>query len=56
VLGHHPRDLTAATAAVKKQLILDDGARAAVQAGDWSALTGRSAPDAALATAAAVPA
>jgi nitrite reductase (NADH) large subunit len=55
VLGHHPQDLTAATAAVKKQLILGDEAHAAVQAGDWSVLTGRSAPDGAIATAAAVP-
>jgi NAD(P)H-nitrite reductase large subunit len=56
VLGHHPQDLTAATAAVKKQLILGDEARAAVQAGDWSVLTGRPAPAGTVATAAAVPA
>jgi NAD(P)H-nitrite reductase large subunit len=41
VLGHHPEDLTAATAAVKQQLVLGDADRAAVQAGDWSVLTGR---------------
>jgi NAD(P)H-nitrite reductase large subunit len=56
VLGHHPQHLTAATAAVKQQLILGDEARAAIQAGDWSVLTGRSQPDGAVAAAAAVPA
>jgi len=56
VLGHHPQDLPAATAAVKKQLILNDEARAAVQAGDWSVLTGRSQPSGAVATIAGVPA
>jgi NADPH-dependent 2,4-dienoyl-CoA reductase/sulfur reductase-like enzyme/ferredoxin len=39
VLGHHPEDFTAATAAVKRQLVLDDAARAAVRDGDWSVLT-----------------
>lgn len=56
VLGHHPQDLTAATAAVKKQLILGAEARAALQAGDWSVLTKRPAQDGAVATAAGVPA
>ncbi len=41
VLGHHPEDLAAATAAVKQQLALDDADRAAVQADDWSVLTRR---------------
>jgi NADPH-dependent 2,4-dienoyl-CoA reductase/sulfur reductase-like enzyme/ferredoxin len=39
ILGHHPESLTAATTAVKRELVLDDEARAAVQAGDWSVLT-----------------
>jgi len=39
LLGHHPQDLAAATTAVKRQLVLDDDARSAVQAGDWSVLT-----------------
>jgi NADPH-dependent 2,4-dienoyl-CoA reductase/sulfur reductase-like enzyme/ferredoxin len=56
VLGHHPQDLTAATAAVKKQLILNDEACAAVQAGDWSALTRRSELDGAVVAVARVPA
>jgi NAD(P)H-nitrite reductase large subunit len=56
VLGHHPQDLPVATAAVKKQLILNDEAHAAVQAGDWSVLTGRSQPSGAMAAAAGVPA
>jgi nitrite reductase (NADH) large subunit len=38
ILGHHPESLTAATTAVKRELVLDDEARAAVQAGDWSVL------------------
>jgi len=38
ILGHHPESLTAATTAVKRELVLDDAARAAVQAGDWSVL------------------
>jgi nitrite reductase (NADH) large subunit len=41
VLGHHPESLTAATTAVKQELVLDDAARAAVTAGDWSVLTAR---------------
>jgi NADPH-dependent 2,4-dienoyl-CoA reductase/sulfur reductase-like enzyme/ferredoxin len=38
VLGHHPLDLAAATIAVTQGLVLDPAARAAAQAGDWSAL------------------
>jgi nitrite reductase (NADH) large subunit len=38
ILGHHPESLTAATTAVKRELVLDDAARAAVRAGDWSVL------------------
>jgi len=38
ILGHHPENLAAATSAVKRQRVLDEDARAAVQAGDWSAL------------------
>ncbi len=38
VLGHHPQDLAAATNAVRQHLALDDTARAAAQAGDWSVL------------------
>lgn len=56
VLGHHPQDLTAAAAAVRRQLILGDEARAAVQAGDWSVLSGRSRPGGAVAAIAEVPA
>jgi len=48
LLGHHPRDLAAATAAVKKRLHLDDEACAAAQVGDWSVLTRPPAPDRAL--------
>jgi nitrite reductase (NADH) large subunit len=38
ILGHHPDNLAAATSAVKQQRVLDEAARAAVQAGDWSVL------------------
>jgi NAD(P)H-nitrite reductase large subunit len=38
IIGHHPEDLAAATAAVKKQLQLDAAARAALRAGDWRSL------------------
>jgi hypothetical protein len=38
ILGHRPDNLAAATSAVKQQRVLDEEARAAVQAGDWSAL------------------
>ena len=38
ILGHHPENLAAAMSAVKQQRVLDEAARAAVQAGDWSAL------------------
>jgi NAD(P)H-nitrite reductase large subunit len=44
VLGYHPEDLAAATAAVKQQRVLDDAERAAVRAGDWSVLTRRREP------------
>ena len=44
VLGYHPEDLAAATAAVKQQRVLDDAERAAVRAGDWSMLTRRREP------------
>jgi nitrite reductase (NADH) large subunit len=44
ILGHHPENLAAATTAVKRQLVLDDAARAAVQAGDWSALAAARQP------------
>jgi NAD(P)H-nitrite reductase large subunit len=57
LLGHHPQDLAAATAAVKSQMLLDDETRAAVQAGDWPALTRRpAAPARATRGIAAVPA
>ncbi len=39
ILGHHPETLAAATSAVKRQRVLDEADRAAVQAGDWSALS-----------------
>jgi nitrite reductase (NADH) large subunit len=44
ILGHHPENLAAATTAVKRQLVLDDPARAAVQAGDWSVLAAARQP------------
>jgi hypothetical protein len=44
ILGHHPENLAAATTAVKRQLVLDDAARAAVQAGDWSVLAAARQP------------
>ena len=44
VVGHHPLDLAAATAAVKQGLVLGPAARAAAQAGDWSALASQPAP------------
>jgi NAD(P)H-nitrite reductase large subunit len=50
ILGHHPESLTAATTAVKRELVLDDAARAAVQAGDWSVLAAARPADVATAT------
>jgi nitrite reductase (NADH) large subunit len=44
ILGHHPENLAAATSAVKQGLVLDEAARASVQAGDWSALAARREP------------
>ncbi|HEX6856160.1 MAG TPA: FAD-dependent oxidoreductase [Streptosporangiaceae bacterium] len=44
VIGHHPLDLAAVTTAVKQGLVLDPAARAAVQAGDWSALASQPQP------------
>jgi nitrite reductase (NADH) large subunit len=44
ILGHHPENLAVATTAVKRQLVLDDAARAAVQAGDWSVLAAARQP------------
>jgi nitrite reductase (NADH) large subunit len=44
VLGYHPEDLTAATAAVKQRRVLDNDERAAVRAGEWSVLTRRRQP------------
>jgi NAD(P)H-nitrite reductase large subunit len=44
VVGHHPLDLAAATAAVKQGLVLGPAARAAAQAGDWSALASQREP------------
>ena len=44
ILGHHPENLAAATTAVKRQLVLDDSAHAAVQAGDWSVLAAARQP------------
>jgi len=41
VLGHHPLDLAAATAAIRQRLVLDEAARAAARAGDWSVLARR---------------
>ncbi len=38
VLGHHPEDVTAVTAAVKRHLELDDAVLAGLRAGDWRAL------------------
>ena len=38
VLGHHPQDLTAATAAVKAGARVDSAAQAAIRDGDWSVL------------------
>ena len=38
IVGHHPDVLAAATAAVKKQLPLDDASQAALRAGDWLVL------------------
>ena len=44
ILGHHADNLAAATSAVRQGLVLDEAARASVQAGDWSALTTRRQP------------
>ncbi|HTX26187.1 MAG TPA: hypothetical protein VME19_04110 [Streptosporangiaceae bacterium] len=44
ILGHHPENLVAAMSAVKQQRVLDPSARAAGQAGDWSALSGERRP------------
>jgi nitrite reductase (NADH) large subunit len=44
ILGHHPENLAAATAAVKQQRVLDEATRVAAQAGDWSALTAARQP------------
>lgn len=44
ILGHHPDNLAAATSAVKQRLVLDEAARAFVQAGDWSALAAARQP------------
>ncbi|WP_448639209.1 FAD-dependent oxidoreductase [Geodermatophilus sp. URMC 63] len=38
VLGHHPEDVTAVTAAVKRGLELDDVVLAGLRAGDWRVL------------------
>lgn len=38
IIGHHPDDLAAATAAVKKHQQLDDAGLVAVRRGDWRAL------------------
>ena len=38
VLGHSPDDLAAATAAVKKRMLLEEPALAALRAGNWSVL------------------
>ncbi|SDD49063.1 2Fe-2S iron-sulfur cluster binding domain-containing protein [Geodermatophilus telluris] len=38
VLGHHPEDVTAVTAAVKRGLELDDAVLAGLRAGDWAVL------------------
>ncbi|PRY50121.1 2Fe-2S iron-sulfur cluster protein [Geodermatophilus tzadiensis] len=38
VLGHHPEDVTAVTAAVKRGLELDDAVLAGLRAGDWRVL------------------